>query len=293
MSTPKIATRSLPDLWVMRTPEGTKICRRDGDTFVPARSPWIGEQLALLRLFVVNDFRARYRAQALGVVWSLIQPLVMMGILSLVFTKAFRSTEPHFPVFLLIGLLVWQWVSAALNASTYAFMGNADMVKRTVFPRMLLPLATVLSYGINAGVESIALLALIPFFPGAFHLSWALLGIVPLLLCLVVLLGGAVLAISVLNVIYRDVAYLVSTSLLLLYWLTPIVYPPQFLPEPWRALFAWNPLYGIITGLREMILQERFPDLASWGRLGSVTLLAALVGVAVFRRQETEMLDHV
>jgi hypothetical protein len=153
--------RTLPEVWTVRSPDGARSCRRvagpDGGAFVPARTPWLRDRLALLRLFVANDFRARYRAQALGVLWSLLQPLVMMTILSLVFTRAFNATEPHFPIFVLIGLLVWQWTSNALNAATAVFVMHADMVKRTVFPRALLPLAAVLSYGVNAAVESLAL----------------------------------------------------------------------------------------------------------------------------------------
>src|SRR5436190_2160184 len=137
--------RPLPELWIVRTPSGARVTKKSGDRFVPASRPWLRERLALLLLFVGNDFRARYRAQALGVLWSLLQPLVMMAILSLVFTRAFRSTEPHFPIFLLIGLLVWQWVSAALTSSTLSFVLHADMVKRTVFPRELLPISSVLS----------------------------------------------------------------------------------------------------------------------------------------------------
>ena len=279
--------------WILRTPEGERRCTRRGDEFIDAPAPWLRDRFALLRLFATNDFRARYRAQALGVVWSLLQPLVMMGLLSLVFTRAFRTSEPHFAVFLLIGLLGWQWFSAALNAATLSFVHQADLVKRTVFPRALLPISAVASYGINAMVESLALLALIPFFPDAFKLTPALLTLPLLVACLGVLLAGASVAVAVLNVIYRDVAYLVSTGLLLLYWLTPIIYPPALLPEPWRDLLAWNPLGGIITGLRGVILHGQAPTLFDWVRIAAPTAAVALTGVIVFRIFEREMLDHV
>ncbi len=283
----------LPDLWTVRSAAGARVCRREGERFSPAQRSWLREELSLLRLFVGNDFRARYRAQALGVLWSLLQPLVMMAILSLVFTRAFHSDEPHFPIFLLIGLLVWQWTSNALNAATLSFVGQADMVKRTVFPRALLPLSSVLSYGVNAAIESLALVALIPFFPGAFIASPALLAIPGVLACLVVLLAGASLAVSVLNVIYRDVAYLVSTSLLILYWLTPVVYPPHILPERFQGYFAWNPLGAILNSLRGIIMHGRFPDVFDWLHMALPSLVVAGIGGMIFRHQESEMLDHV
>jgi lipopolysaccharide transport system permease protein len=167
------------------------------------------------------------------------------------------------------------------------------MVKRTVFPRALLPLASVLSYGVNAAVESLALIALVPFFPEAFHFGPALLLIPGVLACLVVLLSGAALAISVLNVIYRDVAYLVSTGLLIFYWLTPIVYPPTMLPERWWPIFSWNPLAAMVTALRDIILRGIAPSPATWLHMAAPSVLIALFGMFVFRQQESEMLDHV
>src|SRR6185436_12464534 len=105
--------------------------------------------LHVLWVLTRTEFRARYRSQALGLLWSLLNPLVMMGIISLVFTHLFRSQEAHFPVFLLMGLLLWQWVTGAITTATTVFIGNADIIKRTIFLRQLLPMATVLSYGIN------------------------------------------------------------------------------------------------------------------------------------------------
>ena len=111
-------------------------------------------------------------------------------------------------------------------------------------------MSSVLSYGINFCIESLALLLFVPFFPDAFRLSPALLLIPLLLLALVLALIGVALATSVLNVIYRDVAYLVNTALLLLYWLTPVIYPIQVVPEPFRSVLRWNPFGAIITALR-------------------------------------------
>ena len=249
--------------------------------------------LQVLWVLVRTEFRARYRAQALGIVWSLLNPLVMMGIISVIFTQLFRSAEKFFPIFLLIGLLMWQWFSTSLNSATGIFVSNADIIKRTVFARPLLPIASVLSFGINFLLECVVLVAFIPIFPGAFRLSPALLLVPVLLLLTVALISGISLATSVLNVVYRDVAYLVSTSLLLLYWATPVFYPIDVIPFPFRTILQCNPLAGIMTALRLAIMHGEAPTLLGWAGIVVPTLLAVFIGWRVFRHYETMVLDYV
>ena len=249
--------------------------------------------LQVLWVLVRTEFRARYRAQALGIVWSLLNPLVMMGIISVIFTQMFRSAEKFFPIFLLIGLLMWQWFSTSLNSATGVFVHNADIIKRTVFARPLLPIASVLSYGINFSIECLVLIAFIPIFPGAFKLSPALLLVPVLLLLTISLMAGIVLATSVLNVIYRDIAYLVSTGLLLLYWATPVFYPIDVIPFPFRTILQANPLAGLMTAMRMAIMRGEFPTPLGWAGIVIPTVLALLIGWRVFRHYETMVLDYV
>jgi ABC-type polysaccharide/polyol phosphate export permease len=277
--------RPLPEGWVHRSSrkiwaEGPQ---RDSHT------SWLYALWVLTR----HEFRARYRAQALGVVWSLLNPIVMMAILSVVFTHLFRSTQPNFPIFMLIGLVVWQFVSAAANASTGAFVGYAEIIKRTVFPRQMLPLAMMLSYGINFMIESSVLIIFIPVFPHAFTLSWTLLLVPVILAFLVVLLAGIGLAVSVLNVVYRDVGYLVNTALMIFYWLTPVIYPVEIIPEPYRALLKCNPMTGILNALRGCIMTGTPPTLLMWASIVVPSLAIFGLGWLIFRHYERMVLDYV
>lgn len=249
--------------------------------------------LEVLWLLTRTDFRARYRSQALGMLWSLLNPLVTMGLISVVFTHLFRSSEPYFSIFLLIGLIVWQWVTGSMSAVTTVFVTNADLIKRTIFARQLMPMATILSYGLHFCLECVVILLFIPIFPGAFKLSPALLLVPVFLLFLVLLLSGAALAVSVLNVIYRDVAYIVSTSLLLLYWLTPVFYPIDVIPFPYRTYLQCNPIAGILTGLRRAIMHGDTPSLLGWAGIVVPTLLMMLIGWRVYRHYEHMVLDFV
>jgi ABC-type polysaccharide/polyol phosphate export permease len=303
----------LPDIWVHRTPTrsyyGPLEAARDpghrGEGHLgllrrllrsalhgPEGGPGAG-WLHVLHVLARTDFRARYRSQALGLIWSLLNPLVMMAIMSLIFTQVFRTTNQHFPIFLLIGLLFWQWVSASINSATQVFVSHADVIKRTVFPRHMLPVAMVLSYGVNCCIESLLLLVFVPIFPGAFRLSPALLLLPVLLGLLAVLLSGIALAASVLNVIYRDVAYIVNTGLLLLYWLTPVIYPLEVIPLPYRTALLANPFCGLLLAVRRVIMEGLPPTPLMWASVLLPTVVILALGLLVFRHFERQVLDYV
>ncbi len=217
----------------------------------------------------------------------------MMGILSLVFTQVFRGATPHFPIYLLIGLIVWQWFTNAVTSGTQVFVAHGDIIKRTVFARQALPMATVLSYAINFAIESLVLLVFVPIFPDAFRLTPALLLVPLLLVLLALLLVGITLATSVLNVVYRDVAYIVNTAILLLNWLTPVFYPIEVIPQPYRSILLWNPIGGILQALRGVVMQGRAPTALEWAMAVGPTALVLLGGWAIFRRYERMALDYV
>ncbi len=296
---PERKRRPLPPVWVHRTPRGTWQGALDGASAAadgargPRAAPSWRRSFEVLRVLTRADFRARYRAQALGVVWSLLHPVVMMGVISLAFTQVFKTTIPDFPIFLLIGLVLWQWLTNAVSSGTQTFVANADLIKRTVFARRALPIGAVLSYGINFAIESAIVLLFIPVFPSAFRFSLALLLIPVYLLLFFLLLIGVVLATSVLNVIYRDVAYLVNTGLTLLFWLTPVMYSPDKIPMPYGQLILWNPAGAIMQAVRRAVMQGAPPTALGWAQMLAPTAVVLLGGWLLFRRHERMALDYV
>lgn len=293
--------RALPDVWVHRRPAGASWGPLDDHSPAAPKTPaprttgW-----HVLTVLLRNEFRARYRSQALGILWSLLNPLVQTAILSFIFShvSAFKSAIPNYPVYLLIGVVVWQWFATAINTATQSFISNADIVKRTVFSRQIVPLATAMSYGINFAMEAMLVVALVIVWPHAFKLTPALLLVPVILAILAALIVGVVLATSVLNVIYRDVAFLVSTVLTLLYWLVPIIYPVSFIddaavPRIYITLYHLNPVTAILVALRGCLMNGTMPSALTWaGMLGPTALMLA-VGWAVFRHYERMVLDYV
>ena len=292
--------RALPDVWVHRRPAGPSWGPLDDKSPAPKGPPPHTTGWHVLAVLLRNEFRARYRSQALGILWSLLNPLVQTAILSFIFShvSAFKSAIPNYPVYLLIGVVVWQWFATAINTATQSFINNADIVKRTVFSRQIVPLATALSYGINFAMEAMLVLALVVIWPHAFKLTPALLLVPVVLAILAALIVGVVLATSVLNVIYRDVAFLVSTALTLLYWLVPIIYPISFvddaaMPRLYYTLYHLNPVAAILVALRGCLMDGRAPSALTWAGMLGPTLLMLAIGWAVFRHYERMVLDYV
>jgi len=294
--------RALPDVWVHRRPNGASWGPLDDKSPAPATGNRARRTtfLHVLGTLTRNEFRARYRSQALGILWSLLNPLVQTAILTVIFSHvaAFKSAIPNYPVYLLMGVVVWQWFSTAINTATQSFIAQADIVKRTVFARQIVPLATALSYGVNFAMEAGLVLALAVVWPGAFKLTPALLLVPVILVLLAALIVGIVLATSVLNVIYRDVAFLVSTALTLLYWLTPIIYPVSFVddaavPHVYKLLYHLNPIASILVALRGCIMEGALPSALTWAGMLGPTALMLVTGWAVFRHYERMVLDYV
>jgi ABC-type polysaccharide/polyol phosphate export permease len=280
-----MAVRALPDGWVHRSPERFWYT---GSAKPTARQWWHA-----LLVLTKHEFAARYRAQALGAVWSLLYPVVTMAILSLIFTRVFKSSVPNFPIFVLIGLLAWQLISASTSGATMTFVAHSEIIKRTVFPRILLPIAVMLSHGLNFLMASTVLLLFVPIFPSGFRLSPTLLLVPVILAFMVILLAGVALMVSVLNVIYRDVAYLVETGLYLVYWITPVFYPVEVIPEPYQTVLKCSPLTGILNALRGCIMTATPPTALMWASIVFPSLLMLGIGWLVFRHYERLVLDHV
>lgn len=246
-----------------------------------------------LWVLVLKDFKARYRAHALGLFWSLAHPLVMMATLTIAFQYVLRVRIPNFAVFFLIGTVYWQFFSNALNAGMSALMDNGALIKTTTFPRFLFPVAVVLSQLIHFAMESLLILAFFFFFPSAYTFNVTLVLLPLLVLLLVMMLIGMTFIAAPLHARYRDLSYVVSSALTVGFWLTPILYPSSMAPPTLRPLLRLNPVGGVIESAREIIMRGHWPalDLILPPVVAAVVLF--LLGCAVFRRENVRVADYV
>lgn len=253
---------------------------------------WTGDYGFLLQNLVLKDFRVRYRNMSLGVLWSLLNPIVMMGLLTFVFTKVFPNpSTDNFPIFVLCGLIPFNFFSLAWSTATTSLIENASLVKKVMAPREIVPIATVLSNVLHLGIQLVLLLAFVLASGGAVTVQWLWL---PLVCALeVAVVCGLALASSALDVYVRDTRYVVDSANTMLFWLVPIFYSLSFVPGELRELYLLNPLAAVVLALRAIVLDATAPSPGLLVRLTAGALASVLLGRLVFRHLERGFHDRL
>jgi lipopolysaccharide transport system permease protein len=238
---------------------------------------------ALLWALVVRHLAMRYRGSILGFLWSFLNPLCLMLVYVLVFRYYIRFNQvPNYTVFLFCGLLPWLWVSSGALEGTSAVVSSGHLITKSMFPAHLLPCVAVLTTMINFILSLPILIALMLVFGMPIH--WTLL-LVPLVIAAqAVLLYGTVLALSAINVLYRDVQHIVGNLLTFLFFLCPILYPLDIVPQRFRFTMDLNPLALLTRFYQELILEGGLPSIWSVCYFTSVSLAVLVLGVLVFDR---------
>lgn len=265
----------------------------------PRRS-WVALDLrdiwAYRELFVFlawRDVKVRYKQTALGAAWAVIQPLFTMMIFTIFFGKlaGVPSGGIPYPIFAYAGLLPWTFFQNAITSSSNSLVGNANLITKVYFPRIIIPAAAVGAGLVDFAISFVILGALMLYYSVPLTISLIAL---PLLVVLTTLLAVAVgMWMSALNVKYRDIRYALPFLIQIWMYVSPIIYPVTLVPERWRWLLSLNPLTGIIEGYRAALFPERSFDWTTLAISTAITLALLIYAAFNFRRMEQSFADVI
>ena len=245
----------------------------------------------LLEQLVKRNFSTKYRQSVLGVLWSFLNPLLTMAVQYVVFSTLFHSEISHFPVYLLSGIILFNFFNECVTLGMDSIVLNGPLITKVAMPKMIYPLSRSLSSLINLLIAFVPLL-LVMLLSGA-PVSPALL-LAPLVMALTFLFAlGMALILCTLNVFFRDTRFLWSVVSLLWTYATPIFYPISIIPAAWQPVFRLNPMYQFITCLRTITIEGAVPDIAQWGMCLLCALVPLALGWWVFRRNEDQFVFHL
>lgn len=244
-----------------------------------------------------REFQARYRNSLLGAAWTVLAPLSMIAVYTLVFSHVMGTRLPGaassfaYSIYLCAGVLSWGLFAEITTRSQTVFIENAGLIKKLHFPRLCLPVTVLLNalvnFAIIFGLFSVFLL-LSNSFPG-----WPFVALAPVLLLLVVFAVGLGMILGVLNVFFRDVGQFFTILLQFWFWFTPVVYPLAALPPALREWMAVNPLAGVIGACQAILVHGQWPHWPSLLPAALAGLASCALGLRLFRKHAADMVDEL
>ncbi len=251
------------------------------------------EYRELLYFLTWRDIKVRYKQTVLGAAWAVIQPVLTMLVFSLFFGKLGKipSDGIPYPIFSFTALVPWTFFVYGLSQSSNSLVGSQNLLKRVYFPRLVIPMSSVLAGGIDFLIAFGVLIVMMLFYGIVPSVTVVYVPVLALFTLTTSLEVG--LWLSALNVQYRDIRYLVP--FLTQFWMfaTPIAYPSSMLHEPWRTLFGLNPMAGVVEGFRWALLGSHVPPVGMMLSSAGMSLLLLVTGLFYFRKMERSFADIV
>jgi lipopolysaccharide transport system permease protein len=235
----------------------------------------------LIRNLVLKDLKLKYRDSVLGFLWSLANPLLLILVYSFVFGHILRGGPANFAYFLMVGILPWNFFSQSLMMSTGSILDNGNLIRKVALPMEVFPVATVL-FNLAQYV-----FALIVFFPMAWlffkvPVAWSWINFLPVLALQILFTLGLCFFISAATVFYRDVRHFTEIFLMVLFWLTPIIYDVQSAPETLKKVLYMNPFSYFILGYQDALYRNTFSSLDQWLAITSLAIVFLTAGYILF-----------
>lgn len=246
----------------------------------------------LLFILIWRNVAIRYKQTAVGVTWAIFQPLVTMAIFTLFFGRLAKipSDNIPYPIFVFTGLLYWNYFSAALTAASDSLVEDESIIKKVYFPRMIVPIATTVTPIIDFLLSFIVLFILMMIFH--FRPNFAGIIFIPVLVLIATITSsGLGLFLAALNAKYRDVRYILGFFIQIMLFVTPIIYPASLIPQQYKWIIFLNPMSGVITLARNILLNSSPVDWVMLSTSFGSSLLLLILGLGYFRKTERFFAD--
>ncbi|MBQ6477589.1 MAG: ABC transporter permease [Bacilli bacterium] len=254
----------------------------------------------LMTQLISRDFKVKYKRSVLGVVWSLLYPILMLTVMTIVFSNMFKFSVPgvNYVVYLMTGIIMWNYFSEASNTAMTSVVMNFTLINKVYIPKYIFPIAKCIFVGINFVLTLIpwlGIIALSYFGLGKYtcHFNIYFLILPYIFLCLFFFTIGVSLFLSCVSVFLRDVFYIYGIVLTMWNYVTPVFYSVEMLPEKLQYLWQFNPLYQYLTAAREIVLYGRSPSLLTLGLLGLMAILSLIIGGIVFKKNQDKFIYYV
>jgi lipopolysaccharide transport system permease protein len=246
---------------------------------------------------VKREFQAKYQNSMLGAAWTVLNPLAMIIVYTVIFSQIMQARLPGvdstfaYSIYLCAGILTWGLFAEIVGRGQNVFLEQANLLKKLNFPRLCLPVtvvaSAVLNFAIIFGIFTVFLIVT-GYFPG-----WAYLALIPVLLLQIAFAVGIGMVLGVLNVFFRDVGQLFTVVLQFWFWLTPIVYPITILPGNLQAAMAYNPMARLVAAHQTILVTGAWPNFYALWPVALLAALLCLLGLRLFRRHAGEMVDEL
>lgn len=243
----------------------------------------------MLQQLVNRDFKVRYRGSFLGMLWSVLNPLLNMMVLSIVFSQVFKAVD-NYKMYLLSGIIIFNFFSEATNLAVNSIVSNFGLITKIYFPKFILPLSKTLSSSINLILTFMAFLLIGNFMN--VKLWWGYLFIIYLFICILIFTAGVSFILSSMQVFMRDVQHVYTVITTIWMYSTPILYPIEIIPEQLQILFKANPLYIFIDFFRTIVLNYSLPSAYNFLSCAVVSAISFALGLLVFWKCQNKFIYY-
>jgi ABC-type polysaccharide/polyol phosphate export permease len=245
----------------------------------------------LLINLTAKELKLKYKNSALGFLWSFLNPLLMLLVYTFAFKYVLKIKIDNFPIFLLAGLLPWTFFQASVQGSTNSIVANSNLIKKVHFPREIIPISIIASNLINFVIMFLVLI--VALFSFEIRIGMTILFLPLVFALLAVFTIGIALALSSLNVLYRDVSHLIEVVFMIWFYITPIVYSIDLIPQNYRNLLLINPMSLVIESFRSIILHNNLPNATYLLGLFIYDIIVLFIGTAIFRSIEKSFAEEI